>query len=129
MVSIINSQSRSIEFAIAMVIGFFVAFRIALGMSRTDTELIDLQARGIDSGGDTPDSNTNNDYDHSGQNNAVYFTSMDAEFEWNRFMVPDYDLGMIDPNQSIERDRDSGRRLLKEDILRYGTLRGLRKND
>ena len=56
-------------------------------------------------------------------NNVAYFTSMEAEFEWNQMMVPDYDPGNIVIDQSIQKDHDTGR-LLEDNGNRYGSLRG-----
>lgn len=44
---------------------------------------------------------TSNSNENSSFDNAGFFTSMEAKFEWNCSMVPDYCADMIDPNYSI----------------------------
>ena len=60
----------------------------------------------------------------SNYNNAVIFTSAEAEFEWNKFQVPGYDAGNADSDRLIEKARDTGRRLLEEGSIKHGALRG-----
>lgn len=60
----------------------------------------------------------------SNYNNAVIFTSAEAEFEWNQFQAPDYDPGNADPERLIERVHDSERRLPEEWTIKHGALRG-----
>lgn len=105
---------RSIIFAIVVTIGFLIASKFALAIHRPEIEEVHSQAILLDSNTDGAASNSNED---GSLNNAGYFTSMEAEFEWNRFMVPDY-YPYSDPNYSIEKDRDSGRRLLDKNGLR-----------
>lgn len=118
-------------FAMIVAIAFvaLVASKIAFAIQRPVSEKLDQQANRLDR--NTADTTTNasasNNYKYN--NNAGYFTSMDAEFEWNRFMVPGFEPKMIDPDLSIERDRETGRRLVEEDVLLHGTLRGLRNGD
>lgn len=114
---------RSILFAIVVTIGFLVASKFALAIHRPEIEEVHSQVILLDSNTDGASSNSS---ENGSLNNAGYFTSMEAEFEWNRFMVPDYYPNMIDSNYSIEKDRDSGRRLLGKNWLRYGSLRGMR---
>ena len=49
------------------------------------------------------------------QNSNSYFTSMEAEFEWNQFMVPGNNPETIDQILSIDKDRETGRRFLGMD--------------
>ena len=67
-----------------------------------------------------------NDKTGSNYNNAVYFTSAEAEFEWNLLQVPNYDPGKIDTNRLMLRVHDSERRRLEVDTIQHGTLRGPR---
>lgn len=110
MASSISTPSRSMKtrgFAIVGGIMFLalVASKITVAMNRSETEKLPPQAS-------RRDRTTDVSVTHK-LNNAGYFTSMTAEFEWDRFMVPGFDFETIDPNLSIERKREIGRRLLR----------------
>ena len=113
-------------FAIIVVIALFipVAFKIASNSEGSNPQVNGRQHGTVD----IPyDINASSDYQH---NRNGYFTSMEAEFNWNHFMVPGYDLESVDLNQEIERDRDTGRKLYEDSRdLKYRTLRGLRNGD
>ena len=72
-------------------------------------------------------------------NSASYFTSMDAEFQWDKFMVPGYDYQKnydgdttTNGNNSLisATKRDTERKLLelKSKGARYGSLRGRKQS-
>ena len=120
-ISIRSMKTRIFAMVVTIAFVTIVASKIALATQRPKSEKLDQQTNHLDR--NTNDITTNS-------NSAGLFTSMQGEFEWNRFMVPGYEPEMIDPDLSIKRDRDTGRRLVEEDVLRYGTIRGgLRNGD
>ena len=124
--SIRSMKTRVFAMVVAIAFVALVASKITLAIQRPNSEKLDQQTNHLDR--NTNDITTNN-YKYN-SNNAGLFTSMQGEFEWNRFMVPGYEPEMIDPDLSIKRDRETGRRLVEEDVLRYGTIRGgLRNGD
>lgn len=117
-----SASNRLVTFAIVVAIGLFtlLASKVVLVTHRPVNNRFKQEVPPRDH--DT--ARTTDDVDTSNKINAASFTSMEAEFEWNQFMVPDYNPGRIDPNRLIERTRDTERRFLEEDLLRSGTIRG-----
>jgi hypothetical protein len=116
MISRIIISSRSIKtwhLAVVVTIGLLalVASRIASTIHPPATVQIDPQI----------DANANSG--HKYNSNTGYFTSMEAEFEWNQFMVPGY---YPDFDAPIARDRETERKLLEEGHFQHKTLRALR---
>jgi len=116
MISRIINSSRSIKtwhLAVVVTIGLLalVASRIASTIHPPAIVQLDPQV----------DDNENSGNIYNG--NAGYFTSMEAEFEWNQFMVPGYNPDFDAP---IARDRETERKLLEEEHFQHKTLRALR---
>lgn len=109
-----STSIRLAVFAIVVAITLIalVANKIVIAHRRPETERI----------GRVEGANAKQNDNYS-NNKGSYFTSMEAEFEWNQMMVPDYDPGSIVIDQSIQKDHDTGR-LLEDNVHRYGSLRG-----
>ena len=109
-----SSSIRLAVFVIVVVITLIalIADELVIAHRRPDTKRIG-RVEGANG-------KQNNNYSN---NNGSYFTSMEAEFEWNQLMVPEYDPGNIVIDRPIPKDHDTGR-FLEDNGYRYGFLRG-----
>ncbi len=116
----LSSRFGVLLIVLAMSLLVLLANKIVMANSKSETERID----GLEGTPNRADVKANtNIY----SNNGAYFTSMEAEFEWDQIMLPDYDPGRMGIAHSIEREHDTGRRRrLEDNAPRYRTLRGLR---